>query len=185
LVQFLLCLAGTYIRATTTSSLVAASVVPAITPITAAPATSTTTARRTLARSRDVAVDSIGSGFGGVTATATAAGAVRAFVAGGTEAARVAARALYAVEESVAILGVAFPAAGHEAEANGLSLGVGAVEFAEGLVSVAQAFVCDVGDTLGASSAVVDKGKGGNGTNAAEEVLKRQSVSWNWIHRVG
>jgi hypothetical protein len=191
LIQFLLCLAGTAICAATASSLGAATVVPTITAITAitaittTPTTSTTTTGRTLARSRGVAVDSIGSRFGGVTATATAAGAVCAFFTSGAEAARVAFRALYAVKESVAIIGVAFPAAGHEGKADGLTLGVGAVEFAEGLVSVAQALVCDVGDTLGASGAVIDEGKGGNGTDAAKEVLQRRSVSWNCIYRVG
>jgi hypothetical protein len=136
-----------------------------------------------LARSRGVAVNSIGSGFRGVTATATAAGAVCAVVTSRAEAARVAARALYAVEKCVAIIRVTFPAARHEGKADRLALGVGAVEFAEGLVSIAQAFVRDVGDALGASGAVINKGQGGNGANASEEVLRRQSVSWNWIDK--
>lgn len=74
LVQLLLCLAGSTICRATASSLVSSAVVTAI-PASATTSTTTTT-RRALARSRDIAVDSIGSGFGDVTATATAAGTV-------------------------------------------------------------------------------------------------------------
>lgn len=175
MIQFLLRLAGTVICPTTTSSLIAAPVIPTITAITATTATSTTPTRGALAGSGGIAVDSIGSGFGDVTATATA-GAICALLTTRALAARVTGRALYAVEKGVAIR-VSFPAAGNEAEANGLALGVGAIEFADGLVGIAQALVCDVGDALGASSAVIDDGKGGNGADASKEVLSHRSVS--------
>lgn len=52
-----------------------------------------------------------------------------------------------------------------------MALRVGAVEFADRLMSIGQAFICDISDALRASSAVIDEGKGGNGADASEEVL--------------
>ena len=167
LVQLLLCLAGTTICRATASSLVASTVVTAI-PASATTSSATTT-RRALARSRDVAVDPLGSRFGDVTATPTAA-AVRALFTTWAQATRVALGALYAVEKCVAV-GGPFTATRDKGETNGLALRVGAVEFADGLMSIRQAFICDVGDALRASSAVIDEGKGGNGADASEEVL--------------
>jgi hypothetical protein len=177
LVQLLLCLAGTTICRATASSLVASAVVTAIPA--SATTSSTTTTRRALARSRDIAVDSIGNGFGDVTATATAAGTVRAFFTTGAQATRVALGALYAVEECVAI-GGSFTATRDKGETDGLALRVGAVEFANRLMSIGQAFICDVCNALGASGAVIDEGKGGNGADASEEVLEHPLVLCSW-----
>lgn len=185
LIQLLLCLAGTTICRATASSLVASAVVPAIPASATASSSSsstTTTTRRALARSGDIAVDSIGSGFGDITATATVAGTVRALFTTGTQATRVALGALYAVEECVAI-GGSFTATRDKRETDGLALGIGAVEFADRLMSIGQAFICDVGDALRASSAVIDEGKGGNGADPSEEVLDCPLILCSWMIR--
>jgi hypothetical protein len=75
--------------------------------------------------------------------------------------------ALHTVKEAL----VLFPSARDEGQANGMALCVGAVEFLDRLVCVFKVLVCNVGHAFGASSAVVDEGKVGNGADFAKEIL--------------
>jgi hypothetical protein len=109
----------------------------------------------------NVTIDIVGSGLGDVaamsTATTTAASAICAVlgahatvVAGAFDAVNKAgSRALCGVE------GVTFTAAGDERKTDGLAFGVGSVILLNGGVCILEAGVCDVSNSLGASSAVV------------------------------
>jgi hypothetical protein len=163
LVQFLLCLAGTGVGTATTILGIAGLVV----------ASSTAAFAALVGRplSRDVSVNAIGGGSGDIAAasttrsTATAARSVSFVVTGRTQAASIACGALHAVEKRTASTITATVAAtitastaGDERQTDGLALGVGAVVLLNRGVCVLQMGVCDVSDSLGASSAVVSKG---------------------------
>lgn len=60
---------------------------------------------------------------------------------------------------------------GHEAQTDGMALCVGTVVFLKGLVGIFEELVGDIGYAFGASSAVVDERKVGNGANSAEKIL--------------
>lgn len=159
LVELFLCFAGTGIRATASILSVAGTVVAA---------TSTAASIATcVALTRDVSVDMVGGRFAYVAAAAAASSSTATSVstfglAFGAH------RALHAVEEGAAS---ALAAAGDEGEADWLALCVSAVKFTDRVVCVSQSLVCDEGNALGASSAIINEGKFLDRANSAEEVL--------------
>lgn len=166
LVKFLLCLAGPAIRPTATFVLCIARAV-----VSSTTATTITSNRRALAG--NVAIDVVRGRLGNITAagttTATAPGTIRGVTAG-AQAACVASGAFNAVEQTVA---GTFTATGNKRETNWLSFGVGTVEFVNRFVCVFEVGVCDECDAFRATGAVVDQREGGNGTNAAEQILRK------------
>lgn len=160
LIQLLLCLSGTGVRATTCILRIARTAV-------ASTSTPATVAVSCVALTRDVAVDVIGGGLGHIAAAATAASSTPASVPtfGFTLGAH---WAFHAVEEGTTS---ALAATWHKGEANGLALCVSTVKLADGLMCISQSLVCDEGNALGASSAVINEGKFLDGANSAEEVL--------------
>lgn len=152
------------------------------TAVTATAALSPTTARPRTRRplSGDIPVDVVGRGLRHVAATVPSTttssapttattspptGTTFAITTARAQAARIAG-ALNTVEQTAAgaldvVEGVAVSSAatgGHEGDADGLTLGVCAVELADGGAGVADAAVGDEGDALGAAGAVVNKG---------------------------
>lgn len=128
--------------------------------------------------SGDVTIDVVWGGLGDVAAMSTAAtttaasaigvvlGAHAAVITGALDAVhKTGSRSLCGVER------VTFTAAGDERKTDGLALGVGSVILLNGGVRILQAGVCDVSNSLGASSAVVRDSKFRNRSNSAEEIL--------------
>lgn len=132
----------------------------------------------------DVAIDVLRWWLGDVTAaasrssTTTAAPAPSAFDALRAQTARIprpldtvekaASRSLHFVEGVAVLLSSSASAAGDECEADGLALGVCAVEFADCGFGVAEAVVGYVGDAFGATGAVVDQGEVEDGADSSE-----------------
>ena len=172
LVQLLLSLARTGIGSAVGSISLLGTVVASTT------STSATAVGRALmgALSGDVTVDVVWSGLGNIAAVSTAAtaasaigvvlGAHAAVIAGAFEAVhKTRSRAMCGVE------GVAVTAAGDERKTDGLAFGVGSVILLNGGVCILQAGVCDVSNSLGASSAVIRDSKFRNRSNSTEEIL--------------
>jgi hypothetical protein len=158
LIKLLLCLAGTGVRATASVLVVARTGV--------ASASAAATVPTCVALTGDVSVDVIGGGPADVAAAAAASSATASVSTFGL--ALGASRALHTVEEGATS---ALAAAGNKREANGLALCVGTVKFADGVVCISQSLVCDEGNALGASSAVINEGKFLNGADIAEKFL--------------
>ena len=74
---------------------------------------------------------------------------------------------------------------GHEGQADGLALGVGAVELADGEAGVGEGFVGHECGAVGAAGAVVAEGKGEDGTDAGEEVLVKVGGRHGYAFREG
>lgn len=174
LVQLLLSLARTGIGSAVGSISLLGTVVASTT------STSAAAVGRALvgALSGDVTVDVVWGGLGNIAAMSTAATATAASAIGvvlGAHAA-VIAGAFDAVHETrsramCGVEGVAVAAAGDERKTDGLALGVGSVILLNGGVCILQAGVCDVSNSLGASSAVIRDSKFRNRSNSTEEIL--------------
>jgi hypothetical protein len=172
LVQLLLCLARAGIRTALSRRAVVATT-------TTTSASAATVGGAVGALSGDVAVDVLGCGSGDVAAVSAAATTASAAVIGSGAQATGIAGTLDAVHEAGSgvlggVEGVAFAAAGNEGETNGLALGVGSVIFLDRSVCILQAGICDVSDSLGASSAVIRKSEFRNRSNPAEEILLKK-----------
>lgn len=140
--------------------------------------------RRSSALAGDVAIDVLRWWLGDVTAaanrssTTAAAPALSAFGTLRAQTARIpgpfdtvekaASRSLHIVEGVAVLLSSSASAAGDECEADGLALGVCAVEFADCGFGVAEAVVGYVGDAFGAAGAVVDQGEVEDGADSSE-----------------
>lgn len=140
--------------------------------------------RRSSALAGDVAIDVLRWWLGDVTAaanrssTTAAAPALSAFGTLRAQTARIpgpfdtvekaASRSLHIVEGVAVLLSSSASAAGDECEADGLALGVCAVEFADCGFGVAEAVVGYVGDAFGATGAVVDQGEVEDGADSSE-----------------
>lgn len=148
------------------------------------PVSSVSACRRSSALAGDVAIDVLRWWLGDVTAaanrssTTAAAPALSAFGTLRAQTARIpgpfdtvekaASRSLHFVEGVAVLLSSSASAAGDECEADGLALGVCAVEFADCGFGVAEAVVGYVGDAFGAAGAVVDQGEVEDGADSSE-----------------
>lgn len=158
--------------------------VPAIVATRAAPSTTVAVSAYRRALAGDVPVDVIGGGLGDVatadaasttstTATTTrtfgavacAFGAQAAGIAGSFDAVEEAASWSFGIVKGVVAVS---SSSGDDCQTDGLAFCVGTVEFTDCGFGVAESVVGYVGDTFGASGAVVDEGKVGDGSDLNE-----------------